>query len=72
MEISQNKHLLEQYKGYQMVSFNLKVLAKFGVCLNCSQKLHECSLARARKIFATARILVNMCSIARNFVNPPL
>ena len=35
-----------------MVSLNLKVLAKFGPCSNCSQKLHECSLARARKIFA--------------------
>ena len=32
-----------------MVSFNLKVLAKFGFCSNCSQKLDECSLARARK-----------------------
>ena len=40
-----------------MVPFNLKVLAKFGLCLNCSQKLHGCSLARARKIFATARML---------------
>ena len=40
-----------------MVSFNLKVLAKFGLCSNCSQKLHGWSLARARKIFATARML---------------
>jgi len=40
-----------------MVSFNLKVLAKFGLCSNCSQKLDECSLARARKNFATARML---------------
>jgi len=40
-----------------MVSLNLKVLAKFGLCSNCSQKLDECSLARARKIFATARML---------------
>ena len=40
-----------------MVSFNLKVLAKFGLCSNCSQKLHRCSLARGRKIFATARML---------------
>ena len=40
-----------------MVLFNLKVLAKFGLCSNCSQKLDECSLARARKIFATARML---------------
>ena len=37
-----------------MVSFNLKVLAKFGLCSNCSQKLDGCSRARARKIFATA------------------
>ena len=40
-----------------MVPSNLKVLAKFGVCSNCSQKLDECSLARARNIFASARIL---------------
>ena len=37
-----------------MVSFNLKVLAKFGLCSNCPQKLDGCSRARARKIFATA------------------
>ena len=40
-----------------MVLLNLKMHAKFGLCLNCSQKLEECSLARARKIFATARML---------------
>ena len=40
-----------------MVTFNLKVLAKFGLCSNCSQKLHECLLARARKNFASARML---------------
>ena len=40
-----------------MVSLNFKVHAKFGLCANCSQKLDECSLARARKIFATARML---------------
>ena len=40
-----------------MVPFNLKVLAKFGLCSNCSQKLEECSLAHARKDFATARML---------------
>ena len=45
-------------KGYRMVPFNFKVLAKFGLCSNCSQKLHGCSLARARKNFATARILL--------------
>ena len=58
-------------KGYRMVSFNLKVLAKFCLCSNCSQKLDECSLARARKIFATAdaRILVKItlpCSVNHN------
>ena len=40
-----------------MVPSNLKVLAKFGLCSNCSQKLDECSLARPRKIFASARML---------------
>ena len=50
-----------------MVPFNLKVLAKFGLCSNCSQKLHGCSLARARKIFATAHMLafslILLCSV---------
>ena len=40
-----------------MVPSNLKVLAKFGLCSNCSQNLHECSLSRACKIFASARML---------------
>ena len=40
-----------------MVRSNLKVLAKFGLCSNCSQKLDECSLVPARKTFATARML---------------
>ena len=40
-----------------MVPFNLKVLAKFSLCSNCSKKLDECSPARARKIFATVRML---------------
>ena len=35
----------------------MKVFAKFGLCSNCAQKLDECSLARARKIFASARML---------------
>ena len=48
-----------------MVPFNLKVLAKFGLCSNCSQKLHGCSLARARKIFATARMLTFSLTCAR-------
>ena len=40
-----------------MVPSNLKVLAKFGLCSNCLQKLDECSLARARKIFGAAHML---------------
>ena len=40
-----------------MVPFNLKVLAKFGLCSNCWQKLDECSLDHARKIFTTALML---------------
>ena len=40
-----------------MVPENLQVLAKFGLCSICSQNLDECSLARARKIFAIARML---------------
>ena len=35
---------------------NFQLLAKFGLCSICSQNLQECSLARARKIFAIARI----------------
>ena len=54
--------LLTRYRG---VSFNLKVLAKFGLCSNCSQKLPECSLARAHKIFATARMLTFSFKCAR-------
>ena len=48
-----------------MVPFNLKALEKFGLCSNCSQKLHGCSLARARKIFATARMLAFSLTCAR-------
>ena len=40
-----------------MVPFNFKVLAKFGYCSSCLQKLDECSLARARKNFVIARML---------------
>jgi len=43
-----------------MVSFNLKVLAKFGLCSNCLQKLDGCSLAHARKIFC--KCLSNACA----------
>ena len=41
-----------------MAPFDFKVLAKFGLCSNSSQKIHRCSLARARNIVATARMLV--------------
>ena len=51
------KGLSHANQGCRRVSLNFKVLAKFGLCSNCSQKLDECSLARARKIFATARVL---------------
>ena len=44
-----------------MVSFN----SKFGLCSNCSQKLHGGSLARAHKIFATARMLAFSLTCAR-------
>ena len=40
-----------------MVQFSLKAPAKFGLCSNCSQKLDECSLTRARKRFTAARML---------------
>ena len=40
-----------------MVLSNSRVLAKFGLCSNCSQKLDKCSLVRARKNFASARML---------------
>ena len=44
-------------EGYRLVLSNLKVLAKFGLCSNRSQKLDACSLARARKSFASALML---------------
>ena len=44
-------------EGCRLVSSNSKVLAKFGLCSNYSRKLGECSLARARKNFANARML---------------
>ena len=48
---------LSMKQGCRMVSFSLKELAKLGLYSNCSQKLHGCSLARVRKIFATAHEL---------------
>ena len=53
------------FQGYRMILFNWKVLTKFGLCSNCLQKLHGCSLARARKIFATAGILAFSLTCAR-------
>ena len=43
--------------GYRMIPSNLEELAKNCLCSNCSQKLDECSLGRARKIIASARML---------------
>ena len=48
---------VKHFEEYRMVPSNLKVLAKFGLCSNCSQKLDECLFGRARKIFAGARML---------------
>ena len=48
------------------------MLAKFGLCSICSQNLDECSLARARKIFAIARMLgfsLKFNRILQNAVN---
>ena len=68
-----------RYKGYRMVSFNLKVLAKFGLCSNSSQKLDGCSLAQARKIFAIACQMLVLAKIntllacsQRPFYNPDI
>ena len=51
------KFLMKDSKGYRMVIKIFRVLEKFGPCSICSQNLDECSLARARKIFAIARML---------------
>ena len=48
---------LAHFEGCRMVPSNSTVLAKFDLCSNCSQKLDECSLARTRKNFASARML---------------
>ena len=50
-----------------MVPYNFQVLAKFGLCSICSQKLDGCSLAHARQIFTTARMLGFLITL--NFVN---
>ena len=50
-----------------MVPFDLKMLAKFGLCSNCSQKLLRCSLACARKIFATACMLTFWSSVCQKY-----
>ena len=44
---------------------NFQLLAKCGLCSICSQNLDECSLARARKIFAIARMLGFSLKFAR-------
>ena len=44
---------------------NFQLLAEFGLCSICSQNLDECSLARARKIFAIARMLGFSLKFAR-------
>ena len=54
------KRIPSKSKGYWVVPFNLKVLAKFGLCSNCSQKLDKSSLACARETFAT------VCSDSRS------
>ena len=46
-----------QFESARKILPLLELLAKFCLCSNCSQKLDECSLARARKIFATACML---------------
>ena len=40
-----------------MVIKNFQLLSNFGLCPICSQNLDACSLARARQIFAIARML---------------
>ena len=51
-----------------MVSFNLKVLAIFGLCSNCSQNYTGARLF----VLACSDHFVKMCLIAQNFVNPAL
>ena len=46
-----------QVKVYWMVPSNLKVLAKFGLLSNCSQKLESARLLVFAKFFASARML---------------
>ena len=41
----------------KIVPFHLILLAKFGLCSNCSQKLDVCSLVRTCKSFARASML---------------
>ena len=46
---------------------NFQVLTKFGLYSICWQNLDECSLARARKIFAIARMLGSSLKFAPLF-----
>ena len=47
-----------------------QMLAIFVLCSICSQTLDLCSLARAHKIFAIARMLRSSLKFARNLANP--
>ena len=49
---------------------NFQLLAKFDLCSICSQNLDECSLARVRKIFAIACMLLFSLKFAR-FIKIP-
>ena len=60
---SKKDYFAQHYQGYRMVPFNLKVLAKFGLCSNYSFSQNFCNCSHAR-------ILVDLRSIARNVQNP--
>ena len=59
--IPRSQILLEVSNGHK----NFQLLAKFGLCSICSQNLDECSLVRARKIFAIARMIGFSLKFAR-------
>ena len=54
-----------EVKGVSNGHKNFQLLAKFGPCSICSQNLDECSLARARKIFAIPRMFGFSLKFAR-------
>ena len=41
----QISEIKRQFEGYRMVPFSLKVLAKFGLCSNCSPKMIRAVIA---------------------------